>query len=161
MSKRTASRCLQARRITAIRDITDRKRAEAEKAKLEAQNRQLQKAESLGRMAGAIAHHFNNQLQVVMGNLEMAMDGLPLGVNPIESLVSAMQAARKAAEVSALMLTYLGQTPGKHEPMDLSEACRQSLPLLQAAAPKGTVLKADFPSIGPVIRANAGQISRF
>ena len=48
-----------------IRDITKRKRAEEEKAKLEALNRQLQKAESLGRMAGAIAHHFNNQLQAV------------------------------------------------------------------------------------------------
>jgi len=62
--------------VVAARDITERlqrdeerKRAEAEKAELEAQNRQLQKAESLGRMAGAIAHHFNNQLGVVIGNL--------------------------------------------------------------------------------------------
>ena len=65
--------------IGVVRDITDRKRDETEKAKLEAQNLQLQKAESLGRMAGAIAHHFNNQFHVVMGNLEMAMDGLPSG----------------------------------------------------------------------------------
>ncbi|MBI5591306.1 MAG: response regulator [Deltaproteobacteria bacterium] len=144
--------------IIAIRDITDYKRSEAQKAKLEAQNQQLQKAESLGRMAGAIAHHFNNQLHAVMGNLEMAMDGLPLGVNPIENLASAMQAARKAAEVGDLMLTYLGQKPGKHEPIDLSEACRQILPLLRNTAPKGTLLNADFSSIGLVIRANAGQI---
>ncbi len=99
--------------IGVVRDITDRKRDETEKAKLEAQNVQLQKAESLGRMAGAIAHHFNNQFHVVMGNLEMAMNGLPLGVNPIENLLSAMQATQKAAEVSSLMLTYLGQSPGK------------------------------------------------
>jgi two-component system, cell cycle sensor histidine kinase and response regulator CckA len=146
------------KRITAVRDITDRKRAEAQKAKLEDQNRQFQKAESLGRMAGAIAHHFNNQLHAVMGNLEMAMGGLPLGADPTEKLVSARQAARKAAEVSRLMLTYLGQAPGKLEPIDLTEACRQSLPLLQAAAPKGTLLKTDLPQIGLVIRANAGQI---
>jgi PAS domain-containing protein len=81
------------------RDITERKLAEAEMMELEAQNRQLQKAESLGRMAGAIAHHFNNQLYVVMGNLEIAMDDLPLGVNMNKNLVSAMQAAHKAAEV--------------------------------------------------------------
>ncbi len=143
------------------RDITERKRTEADKENLESQNRQLQKSESLGRMAGAIAHHFNNQLQAVMGNLELAMmEELPQGVNPSERLVSAMQAACKAAEVSGLMLTYLGQTPGKHEPMDLSEACRQSLTLLQAAVPKGMTLKADFPSSGPVIRANAGQIQQ-
>jgi signal transduction histidine kinase/CheY-like chemotaxis protein len=140
------------------RDITLRKQAEAEKEKIETQNWQLQKAESLGRMAGAIAHHFNNKLHVVMGNLEMALDGLPPGANLTENLASAMQATQKAAEVSSLMLTYLGQAPGKREPIDLSEACRQSMTLFQAAVPKGTIIKADFPSIGPVIHANTGQI---
>ena len=138
-------------------DITERKQAAAENAELEAQNRQLQKAESLGRMAGAIAHHFNNRLYVVMGNLEMAMDDLPLG-NSNENLVSAMQAARKAAEVSKLMLTYLGQTPGKHAPIDLSELCRNNLILLRAATPKGMIVNADIPSSGPVIRADANQM---
>jgi len=143
------------------REIAGHRQAEADKENLESQNRQLQKSESLGRMAGAIAHHFNNQLQAVMGNLELAMmKELPQGAKPIERLIAAMQAARKAAEVSGQMLTYLGQTPGKHEPLDLSEACRQSLTLLQAAAPKGMTLKADFPSSGPVIRANAGQIQQ-
>ena len=142
-------------------DITDRKQAEAEKAKLEAQNRQLQKAESLGRMAGAIAHHFNNQLQAVMGNLEMAMEELPRGSATSESLTEALQAAHNAAEVSGQMLSYLGQTPScRHEPLDLSEICRQSLALLQAAAPKGMIIAPDFPSSGPVIRANAGQLQQ-
>jgi CheY-like chemotaxis protein len=144
--------------IESIRDITKSKLAEAEKAELEVMKRQLQKAQSLGLMAGAIAHHFNNQLQVVMGNLEMAMDDLPQGANILKTLTGALNAARKVAEVSGLMLTYRGQTPGKLEPLDLSEACRQSLPLFQAAAPKGMIIKADFPSYGPVIRANAGQI---
>lgn len=142
----------------AMSDINGHKRIEAEKTGLEVQNRQLQKAESLGRMAGAIAHHFNNQLHVVMGNLEMAMNDLTLGENPIDNLVSSQQAALKAAEVSGLMLTYLGQKPGKLEPMDLSETFRRSLTLLQAVAPKGTLLKADFPASGPIIRANAVQI---
>ena len=61
--------------VVIVRDITERKQAEAEREKLEAQNRQLQKAESLGRMAGAIAHHFNNQLGAVIGNLDLAIDG--------------------------------------------------------------------------------------
>ena len=78
-------------------DITERKRAEEEKAKLEAQNRQLQKAESLGRMAGAIAHHFNNQLVVVMGNLELAIGDLPGMRGPAEDLTAAMQAARQGS----------------------------------------------------------------
>jgi len=51
-----------------VRDITERKQMEADKHSLEAQNRQLQKTESLGRMAAAIAHTFNNQLGIVMGS---------------------------------------------------------------------------------------------
>jgi len=144
--------------IESIRDITERKQAEDEKEKIEAQNRLLQKTESLGRMAGAIAHHFNNQLQAVMGNLEMAMLNLKLGANPIVNLESAMQATHKAAEVSALMLTYLGKTHDKHEPIDLPETCRQSQTLLHVAIPKGIILKTNIPSFGLVIRANAGQI---
>ncbi len=143
-----------------IRDITDRKRAAVEKDKHEAQHRQLQKAKSLDRMAGAIAHKFNNQLQVVIGNLEMAMDDRPLEGGSEGALSEALKAARKAAEVSALMLTYSGKLPGKHEPIDLSATCRQGFALLQTAAPKGTILKADFPASGPVIRCNAGQIQQ-
>jgi signal transduction histidine kinase len=111
-------------------------------------------------MAAAIAHHFNNQLQAVMGNLEMAMYDLPLGVNPLKSIVSAMEAADKAAEVSRLMLTYLGQTRGNHELIDLSKACSKSLTLLHISAPKGVLLNADFPSSGPTIHADVGQIQQ-
>ena len=142
------------------RDITYRRQAEEEQAKIEALNRQLQKAESLGRMAGAVAHHFNNKLGVVMGNLEMAMDKLPQGTEPIENLTAAMQAAGKAAEVSSLMLTYLGQAPGKREPLDISEACLPFLPILRAAMPGKVVLETDLPSPGPVISANTNQIQQ-
>lgn len=141
-----------------ISDITDKKRVEAEAAELEAQNRQLQKAESLGRMAGAIAHHFNNQLQVVTGNLELAILNLPPGSDTVHNLTDAIKASNRATEVSSQMLTYLGQSFGKHKPIDLSEACRRSLVMLQAAAPDRTLLRTDFPSSGPVVLANEGQI---
>ncbi|MFZ2961345.1 MAG: PAS domain S-box protein [Candidatus Ozemobacteraceae bacterium] len=147
--------------LSICRDITDRKLAEAEKEKLEAQNRQLQKAESLCCMARAIAHHFNNQLQVVSGYLEMAMcEPACEAGKPAKFLAGAMQAAHRAAEVSSLMLIYLGQTPGKLAPVNLTEACRHSLPLLMAAIPKNAVMEADFPSSGMVARANANQIQQ-
>ncbi len=148
------------RMVGVLSDITERKRAEAEKEKLEAQNRQLQKSESLGRMAGAIAHHFNNQLQAVMLNLEMARNDLPRGAGPMENLTHAMQSARKAGEVSSLMLTYLGQTVSKREPMDLSEACLRSLPLLRAGIQNEVVLETELLTPGPAISANANQLQQ-
>lgn len=143
--------------LTVMTDITERKRAEEDKEKLEAQNQQIQKAESLCRMAGAIAHHFNNQIGVVIGNLEMAIDDLPQGTGPVNKLTTAMKAAGKAAEIGGLILTYLGQTPGKREPLDLSEICRRSLPVLRAVMPGNVALETELPSPGAVIKANANQ----
>jgi len=147
-------------------DITDRKlaeealRAEVAKAELEAQNRQLQKAESLNLMAGAIAHTFNNQLGVVIGNLELAMMELSQGTSPHAKITAAMKASNRAAEVSGLMLTYLGQSFDKLEPLDLSDACRRGLPMLRAAMPRNVVLETDLPSPGPVISANENEIQQ-
>jgi PAS domain S-box-containing protein len=142
------------------RDITERKRAEGEREQLEGVARQLQKSESLGRMAGAIAHHFNNQLQVVAGYLEMTLCELPEGLNVQENLDEALRATRRASEVSSMMLTYLGQTITTREPLDLAEVCRRTLPVLQAAAPKNVVLEFAARSPGPIVRASANQIQQ-
>lgn len=141
-------------------DLTDRKRAEDEKAKLEIVRLQLQKSESLSRMAGGIAHHFNNQLGAVIGNLEMALEDMPPDVGVTRFLLSAAEGAHNAVAVSSLMLTYLGQTTGTHVPMDLSAVCRQSLPLLRVATPKSINFKVDLPTPGPTICANAPQIQQ-
>jgi PAS domain S-box-containing protein len=138
--------------VSFFRDITERKRAEE-------QLRWLHKAESLRLMAGAIAHNFNNQLQVVIGNLEMAMmDDPSQNSGSMTAMTEAQKAARKASRLSGTMLTYLGQASGKHEPLDLSETCRQSLLMLQADKPKEIVIDAHLPSPGPIVKANAHQI---
>jgi len=141
-------------------DITARKQAEEMREKLQAQITRTEKAESLGRMAGSIAHIFNNQLGVVVGNLEMAIEDLLEGAKPVTKLTSAMQGARKAAEVGGMMLTYLGQTTSVHVPLDLAESCRQSLPMLQAETSYGPFLKLSLPSPGPTVKGNTSQIQQ-
>lgn len=143
-----------------ITDITERIRMEEEKSRLEDQSQQLQKAESLGRMAGAIAHRFNNLPGVVLGNLEMAVSAHEPGAIAAENVAEAMQAARRAAEVSGLMLTYLGQTRARADVIDLAETCRRSMPALRAAMPNDVLLEPDFPLQGPVIKAGASQIQQ-
>ena len=138
-----------------VSDISERKRVEQERLRFERELRQAQKAESLARMAGAIAHHFNNQLAVVMGNLELSLGEPPLDAR---HLTSALHAARKAAETSGLLLTYLGQSSGNHAPLDLSETCRRSLPMLRAAMPKNVALETDLPAPGPSVNGNANQL---
>ncbi|RPH42444.1 MAG: response regulator, partial [Desulfobulbaceae bacterium] len=136
------------------------KDAEAQRTKLEDQKRQIQKSESLERMAAAIAHLFNNQLCVVLGNLEMTLNDMTENTVARQNLVNAMRAARRSSEISGLMLTYLGQNNSKLEPLDLSVTCRHYLAKLQATMPGGIVIETELPFPGPVVHANASQIQQ-
>jgi two-component system, cell cycle sensor histidine kinase and response regulator CckA len=142
-------------RIIPLRAV---KSEQLEIQKLEIQNRQLQKAESLSLMAGAIAHHFNNQLQAVMGNLELAIMDLSPRSDAVGILTEALKASQRAAEVSRLLLTYLGQTAFKHELLDLCQTCHLGLSMLQAAVPNNVYVESELPSPGPTIRANSNQM---
>ena len=140
-----------------VRDISERRKAEAERAALESRNRQLQKSESLGRMAGAIAHHFNNQLQTVMANLELMSRG-PEAQELGKWLAGARRASERAADVSRLMLAYLGQTAREQEPTFLADLCRQALPVIQDTLSELGEVETELPVPGPIVRANTGQL---
>jgi PAS domain S-box-containing protein len=146
--------------VAVLQDITEQKRLEAERVQLEWQNRQLQKADSLSRMSGAIAHIFNNKLQIVQGYLEMVLRELPQDDLRAVKLARAMDASIKASEVSANLLSFVGQIRGKIEVIDLAEVCRMSLPILQAGKPENVILEADLPSPGPGIIGDAKQIQQ-
>jgi len=146
--------------LAVVRDISHRKEAEEVRAELEAKHRQFHKAQSLGRMAGSVAHHFNNQMAVVLGNLELAAADLADGRKPVRLVDEAMKAARRAADLSGRLLVYLGQTTGKRERLDVSAFCRTLVPSLEAALPEGVRLETDLADPGLTIRANAEQMHR-
>ena len=141
-----------------VNDVTERREEEARRLKLEQRLQQAEKADSLGRMAGAISHHFNNLLAVMIGNLELVLSEVPSGAEPDERLSDALSAARSAAQVSTTLLGYLGQADKEKGPQNLSEVIRQSLPILRAATPSGVELESDLPSPGPTVNVSVGQI---
>lgn len=144
--------------VVIVRDITQRKRAEAEQRRLEAQNRQLQKSESLGRMAAAVAHHFNNQLHSVLMGLEVAASDLPVDSSSAEVLEAARLSARKAAEMSKLMLTYLGHSADRRTVLDLAKEAAQAVESLRAVLPPHVSLASELPVAGPVVAADPRQL---
>ncbi len=92
-------------------DITERKRAEDEREQLQLQLAQAQKLESIGRLAGGVAHDFNNMLGAILGNAELALDQL----DPASDLAAFLGEIRKAAEHSAeltrQLLTFARKQP--------------------------------------------------
>ena len=57
-----------------MRDVTQRKTAETERKKLQVHLHQAQKIESVGRLAGGVAHEFNNMLQIILGRTDLALE---------------------------------------------------------------------------------------
>ncbi|MGD9732863.1 MAG: response regulator [Desulfamplus sp.] len=144
------------------RDITERKQAEEKQKELEAINLRLQKAESLSQMAGGIAHLFNNYLYAVSGNLEMAIEELPDDSLIRKNLAEAMKAARRCADVSGSMLTYLGQNIVKHESLDILECCRKAFANFQSqlSSNSGVTIETDLMEAELLVRANSNQMQQ-
>ncbi|MBF0210297.1 MAG: response regulator [Desulfamplus sp.] len=143
-----------------IHDTTDRKLAETKQRELDESNLRLQKAESLSRMAGGVAHLFNNYLYVVTGNLEMAIEEVPNNAPIRENLIEAMNAALRSADVSGMMLTYLGQTITKSEALDITEFCRNNLSTFQSSIRDKISVEVDLSDSEVVVNANAAQMQQ-
>ncbi len=135
------------------RDITARRR-------MEILDRQLQKAESLGRMAAAIAHHFNNQIQTVLMGLEMLRLELRHDATTNEVLDTAERSARQASEIGALLLTYLGQSGGERQRLDLARCGRDALATLLERRLQNLVVESVLPEPGPTIKADPAQVQQ-
>ena len=119
-----------------VRDITERKGAEDELRKLQAQISQTQKLESLGVLAGGIAHDFNNLLTAMLGHASLARLELPAD-SPIASYLGEIElAARNAANLTNQMLTYSGQGQFVNQPIRLDVVVQEMLQLLSTVVSK-------------------------
>ena len=92
--------------IALVRDISDRKRREEERAKLEAQLVQAQKMEAIGTLAGGIAHDFNNILTAILGNIGLGMLDQNMGDQGRQRLAAAENACQQAQNLVRQLLTF-------------------------------------------------------
>jgi len=143
-----------------IRDITDRKRAEAERLDLERRLLHSQKLESLGVLAGGIAHDFNNLLMAILGNLDVSLSRLAPGSPSRERIEQAMRAARRATDLTRQMLAYSGKGRFSVEPLDLSALVRENADLFRSAVPRSVTMDLRLTATGCLIQADPGQVQQ-
>ncbi|MEJ5300107.1 MAG: PAS domain S-box protein [Thermodesulforhabdaceae bacterium] len=102
------------------RDITEQLRLEQERASLEEQLQQAQKLESVGRLAGGVAHDFNNMLNVIIGYGEMVLHKLH-NEDPLRDYVNKiMEAANRSAELIRQLLAFSRRQPLHPEVLNLN-----------------------------------------
>ena len=127
------------------RDISDLKKAEEEKERLEAQLRQSQKVEAIGTLAGGIAHDFNNILSIIMGYSELALDELTEGSPAAGYIKPAIEAANRAKELTHQILSFSRQTERQRSAMDPEPIIKEILKMLRSTLPSTIELKQSIP----------------
>ncbi|MBU0769717.1 MAG: PAS domain S-box protein, partial [Proteobacteria bacterium] len=133
------------------RDITERKRAEQEKEKLETQLRQAHKMESIGTIAGGIAHDFNNILASVMGYTELALDDAKKGTMQYQNLQEVLLAGNRATELVKQILTFSRQTDQEQKPVQVRLMIMEALKLLRASIPSTIEIRQNIQSNALII----------
>ncbi len=142
----------------AARDITERKAAEEERARLDAQIQQSQKLESLGVLAGGIAHDFNNLLAGIVGNADIILADLPKSspIRPMTEMI--LEIAQRASGLCTQLLAYSGRGMISFEPLDLNRAVMDMEHMLEASISKKSRVRRDLAGNLPAIEGDATQI---
>lgn len=115
----------------ALRDISERRAAEAQRAELEAQLQEAEKLRAIGQLAGGIAHDFNNQLAGIMGYAEL-LQAARSDDELVRSFTdSIMVPARRAADLTGKLLAFARRGKYHREPVDLHTIVRDTIAMIE------------------------------
>ncbi|MBD3221881.1 response regulator, partial [bacterium] len=137
--------------VLAFRDVTDRRRLEQESIR-------SQKLESLGVLAGGLAHDFNNLMTVVLGHLSVIEEGPALSVGDRASLRRMRDATEQARGLTSQLLTFARGGEPRKQPSDLGELARRTAELVTSGSSCGVDL--DLPDDLPAAEVDPGQLEQ-
>ena len=134
-----------------LRDVTDR-------TKLEDQVRQMQKLDSIGRLAGGVAHDFNNLLNIISAHVALlAREDLDVA-RRAESAASVEKAVERGAAVVRQLLTFARKTEAAFEPTDANDIVNEVASMLRETFPKQIKVSTKLTHELPSIHADANQL---
>ena len=152
------------RMLGTMSNITARKKAEAEKERLEAQLRHAQKMEAVGRLAGGVAHDFNNILTTILGNVELSLDtvrtALPQDKELHSGLKQVERAAERAAALTRQLLVFSRRDVMHADVLNLNSTLKEMSKMLRRLITEDIALETIAAPHLHQIRADAGQIEQ-
>ncbi|MBM4428970.1 MAG: PAS domain S-box protein, partial [Chloroflexi bacterium] len=140
-------------------DVTERRRAEQERARLEAQLRQSQKLEAVGSLAGGVAHEFNNLLTIILGNLEMARAQAEASALQ-QPLADAERTIQRAAALVKQLLAFSRRQFLQPRKLDLKEVANNFARLLRRVIGEHVELQVDLAPDVPPVWADPGAVEQ-
>jgi PAS domain S-box-containing protein len=141
-------------------DITERKRAEHDRDALQRQLHQSRKMEAIGRLAAGVAHDFNNLLTPIIGYTQIAMQQLAENTRAHEALRGAFEAALRAAELTAQLLTIGRGHPPADRPVDVADVVRGMERILRRVVPENVSLSYEGVCSDALVLADRGQLEQ-
>ncbi len=145
-------------RMTALRDITERRQNEQRQKNLEEQLRQMQKMEALGTLAGGIAHDFNNILTGILGYLQLAEMDLPRGHPASAAVGSAEKASLRARDLVARILAFSRLEQDNRAPAAIGPVILEAVQLLRVGIPDSVQIRTEIDDACPPVVFDPGQI---
>jgi PAS domain S-box-containing protein len=144
--------------VGTVIDVTERKRAEEERARLEQRLRQAEKMEAVGRLAGGIAHDFNNVLLGILGYGEMLFEETP-AASPLRRYAqNVLTAANRGRALVEQILAYSRSQQSKRARVDLAGVVAETLDLVTGTIPADIRLEASIPDSPLVVIGDATQL---
>ena len=148
--------------IERLRDMSQRKQAEAERMHLEDQLRQAQKMEAIGHLTGGIAHDFNNILTSIMGYIVLAAERQPsredakLG----KYLEQARLGSTRARDLIQQMLTFSRGQRGEPRPLSLPPLIREAVKMLRSTLPATVEIETELTADVPAVMLDPVQVEQ-
>ena len=136
-----------------IRDISESK-------KLQEQLNQAQKMESIGKLAGGIAHEFNNILSIIIGNNELVMEDLPKESVTRESAEEIQIAGMRARDVVKQLLTFSRQDNAAKRILDLKSVVYDSMKMIRSSIPTNIKIQQNLSDDTYPVFGNDTQINQ-
>jgi len=137
--------------VAVLRDVT-------QQLEMEAQVRRSQRMDSLGALAGGIAHDFGNLMQTTLLEVELLKNGLG-GLHGLLSHADSIQrTAQRGGDLVKHLLSFARSKPVSLGPVDLHEAVEELRLMLQHTLPKKIQIQLDLQATHSVIEGDAGQI---
>ncbi|HWZ92911.1 MAG TPA: ATP-binding protein, partial [Polyangiaceae bacterium] len=146
--------------IVNVRDVSDRVRAENERAELEEHLTQARKMEAIGHLAGGVAHDFNNLLTPIIGYTELVRASVPKSDRIYKDLAVVLEAAEGARQLVRQLLAFGRKQALEMRPVDLGDQVRRIEKILRAMIPESIELALSLPREPVVIRADATQLQQ-